>query len=211
MESLNDPLNTVGLRERKKVETRRTIRQVALDLALDRGVETLTVEAIAEAAEVSPRTFFNYFSSKEEALVSDTAAVATRLRSLIVERPRDESPMQSLCAVITGSEPQELMWADRERSPARQRLVQENPTLMSQQLAQYAAMENELAAAFAERLGVDPVEDLWPALLAAVSVSSIRVAIRRWTAGGTASLWDVLRSVFELVDEGVLTAPSGKR
>lgn len=211
MEKSNKPVNPEGLRERKKRETRRNIRRVALDLALESGMENLTIEAIADAAEVSPRTFFNYFSCKEDALVADAAEPTAELCSLIMERPLNEPPLQSLRVVITETDPLSLMQANRERALARQRLVQNDPALTSRQLAQYAAMERELAGTFADRLGVDQDEDLQPALVAAVAVGLIRVALRRWTAGGTKSLSDVIGSVFDLVDEGVLTMPPGIR
>src|SRR5699024_1808460 len=60
---------SLGRREQKKLETRRAIRNAGLDLALENGLESLTVELIAHTAGVSPRTFFNYFASKEDALV----------------------------------------------------------------------------------------------------------------------------------------------
>ena len=62
-----------GRRERKKAETRRAIRDAALERALELGVEHLTVTEITEAVDISPRTFFNYFSCKEDALVTDGA------------------------------------------------------------------------------------------------------------------------------------------
>lgn len=85
----------IGRRERKKLETRRAISRAALDLALENGLDNLTVEAISEAADVSPRTFFNYFPSKEDALVTDAARIGDELRPLILERPAGESPCRS--------------------------------------------------------------------------------------------------------------------
>lgn len=205
MENLDASRMPVGRRERKKIETRRTIRRVALDLAIELGMEHLTIEAITEAADVSPRTFFNYFSCKEDALVTDAAMAATELRPLIVARPPEESPLHALRMVITEADPFSLTQANRERALARQRLVQENPSLLPRQLAQYSSLERELAETLAERLAVDPDQDLRPALLAGITVSVLRVALRRWTAGGPESLSELFRSSFDLLERGVLT------
>src|SRR5699024_10343844 len=102
-------------------------------LALEKGLDNLTVEAISEAADVSPRTFFNYFPSKEDALVTDAARIGDELRPLILERPAGESPMQVLRAVFIEHDPFALVHANRERAVARQRLLQEHPTLIARQ------------------------------------------------------------------------------
>src|SRR5258707_8017576 len=70
----------VSLRERKKLATRRLLRRAALDLVAQRGLTNVTVEDIAEAAEVSPRTFFNYFPSKEAVLFGGDPDRAAELR-----------------------------------------------------------------------------------------------------------------------------------
>ena len=208
MKNLDDVSVPGSRRERKKLETRRTIRRAALDLAVARGIENLTVEAITEAADVSPRTFFNYFASKEDALVTDAAEAAAALRPRILARPAIESPLQVLRTVITENDPFSLMQANRERALARQRLVQENPSLMSRQLVQYSQLEQTFAEAIAERIGVDPDEDLRPMLLAGVAGSVLRVALRHWAAGGSVPLSELLDSAFDQLEQGLLTDPS---
>ena len=103
------------------------IRRVALDLATEHRLEELTVEAIAEGADISPRTFFNYFSHKEDALVTDAAAAATALHPEIIARPADESPLHAIRAMITEHDLFTLMNTDRDRTLARQKLVQQHP------------------------------------------------------------------------------------
>ncbi|SLM92510.1 acyl-CoA-like ligand-binding transcription factor [Brevibacterium yomogidense] len=195
----------ISLRERKKLETRRMIRRVALDLAMEHGLEELTVEAIAQAAEISPRTFFNYFSHKEDALVTDAAAAASALHPAIVARPAEESPLHAIRAVITEHDLFSLMNTDRDRTLARQKLVQQHPTLTSRQLGQHALMEQALRDAVAERLGTDPESDLRPALVAGVAGSVMRIAIQRWTASDDTKLSDLLVSAFDMLEQGLLS------
>lgn len=194
----------VGRRERKKRETRLSIRRAALELALERGVDRLTVEEIAEAADVSPRTFFNYFSCKEDALVMDAAI--GELRTLIRERPAGEPPLDTLRAAITSSGMLGAATMNREQVSSRHRLVSANPSLVPRQMAQYEAVEREMAEAVGERLGVDPDVDLRPALLAAVAAGAVRVALRRWTADGSRLLVEQIESAFDLLSSSELNA-----
>ncbi|MHA6800275.1 TetR/AcrR family transcriptional regulator [Bounagaea algeriensis] len=196
-----------GRREQNKVKTRRALKDAALDLALEQGMESLTVEAISEAAEVAPRTFFNYFACKEDALIVEAAEVAADLHRMITERPSAEPPLRALRAVIAQSDVFGAVHADRKRILARQRLVHEHPSLMSRQLAQYARVERIFTEALAERLGVDPEQDLRPELLAALTVSVLRVAMRRWTADGQQPLYQQIDAAFDLLERGELSEP----
>src|ERR1700688_2036386 len=79
-----------SLRERKKLATRRELRRVALRLIAERGYSNVTVEEIAEVANVSPRTFFNYFPTKEAALFGADPELAAATRDAIVHQwPRE--------------------------------------------------------------------------------------------------------------------------
>lgn len=201
-EGCEEPL---GRRERKKLETHQNIRRVALDIALEIGAENLTVEAITEAADVSQRTFFNYFSSKEDALTTDASAMAEKLVPRIVNRPAEESPLHVLRTALLDSDPFAFLHADRERTLARFRLIRKNAALMSRQLTQFAHLERTFAEAIAERLGLDPEQDLRPNLLAGITSSVLRVAMSHWTADGQKPLREVISSAFDLLEQGLLT------
>ncbi|MEV0228860.1 TetR/AcrR family transcriptional regulator [Nonomuraea sp. NPDC050786] len=102
-------------RERRRAEKRQAIRVAAVKIALDEGLEAATVEAISAAADISPRTFFNYFATKEEALVMGPIWRPDELVDLLGERPADEPAFQSLKVVmrflvVRGR----AIWADME-------------------------------------------------------------------------------------------------
>ncbi len=202
---VDDPtLDQLGRRERKKLETRRAIRDAALERALHLGVEHLTVTEITEAVDIAPRTFFNYFSCKEDALVADGARAAAELRERIAGRPLDEAPLDSLRHALTGSDAFVAAEAGRDQALARQRLIQEHPSLAARQLAQFVVIERALAEALAERMGLEP-GDLRPAVLASLTMGVVGVAIRRWSGEGSESLVVIIAQAFDTLREEDLT------
>src|SRR2546427_104330 len=116
-----------GLRERKKADTRSAIARAALHLAIERGPDAVTVDAIAAAADVSPRTVFNYFGTKEEAILGFDPDRSLELGRAVIERPSRESPLAALRAVfieIATGVPEAA-----EMSRARVQLVHDHPQL----------------------------------------------------------------------------------
>lgn len=166
-----------GLRERKKRATRRALSDAALRLALERGPDHLTVEEISEAVGVSARTFFNYFSSKDEALLGDSPLLSGELpvRSLVLEAG---SVLQGLHRVIVAaagaeSRPEELR--------LRHELMERHPVLIPRFFARVAAFQQTLASAVAERAGADPA-DTYPQLMATVAFAAMQTAMHTWKA-----------------------------
>src|SRR3546814_16572291 len=88
------------LRSRKKLATYRALAHAARELTAERGLEAVTVDDIAAAADVSPRTFFNYFSSKAQAIVGVEPAVLEDLAASLLERPREALPIEAVAAVL---------------------------------------------------------------------------------------------------------------
>ena len=168
---------TAGLRERKKAATRQALHEAALRLAARDGYDHVTVEAIADAAEVSRRTFSNYFASKEEAFVHGDLARIRHLLDLVHERPEGERPWPALLAAVG------RFTADSDdvdpRELAERRELRRHPSLLPYQLAVYAAVERDLATELARRMDGGPDTALRSRLIAATFLTALRVATQQ--------------------------------
>ncbi|MEV8442376.1 TetR/AcrR family transcriptional regulator [Actinosynnema sp. NPDC051121] len=165
-----------GLRERKKLATRTALADAALRLCVAHGLDGVTVEQLATEAGVSLRTFFNYFSSKEEAVVAGDVATAAAFVRAFADRPADEPVLEALRAALVDVVPDRI---DPERV-AQLRALRRTPALLPYQIAAFAVQERELAAAVAARVGVDPATDLYPAMFAATVMATLRVVVGWW-------------------------------
>lgn len=194
-------------RDRKKSETRDALRAAALRLALEHGYDQLTVEAITAEADVSLRTFFNYFSSKDDALLAPDVDRAAELARALVARPAAEPPVVALRAVFLG-----LADLLEERQPlwqARNALLRANPHLWPRMAAGFVAFERSLAEAVAARTGTDPDRDLYPGVVAASVVGALRAALAQWRTADAASLPALLSDAFDVLAGGLsLPAPA---
>ncbi|GAA1509737.1 TetR/AcrR family transcriptional regulator [Sphaerisporangium rubeum] len=192
---MND--DAMDLRTRNRRATREAIGNAALRLAIEQGPHGLAlvrVADIAEAAGVSPRTYNNYFSSREEAICALQADQARRLGEALRARPATEPFDQAVVAAVielyTGPEP------DR----AGLRMIMQTPELEGEALKAFTMAEPPLTEAIAARTGTDPARDLFPAVTAAAVAGAIRVAGRHWLSPGTAeSFADILRTALSHV------------
>jgi AcrR family transcriptional regulator len=168
-----------GLRERKKIATRKALGLAAMRLAVDRGLDNVLVEDIAEAAGVSTRTFNNYFSSKYEAICALGFDRAMRIGAALRERPADEC----LWTAITGAVMSEYGAADRaldEDWMAGVRLVTSTPALRGEYLKVQAMTQYSLAEAIAIRTGSSLAGSMFPRILAASVTAAVQAALERW-------------------------------
>jgi AcrR family transcriptional regulator len=196
---------TDGLRERKKAETRKALTSAALRLAQELGPDGVTVEAIAEAAGVSPRTFFNYFPSKEDAIVGVSPNESTQLLADLVARPDGEDALGSLRAMALTAAVR--LQADADDLWARHQLAEVHPPLAMRRAARFAAVERVLAEEIARRTGLDVVRDPYPVLAASTALGAIRVAMSVWNERGRPGpLADTMDETFTLLARG-LPAP----
>lgn len=196
------PEAPLGLRERKKIECRRAIAAAARELAMAHGVDGFTVEEAAERAGVSARTFFNYFGSKEEAIIGfDRTQVAT-IRQRLLDRPPSEEPLAALGALFL-DDPARLE-ANAHGLATRTELVRRHPSLMPYHLAASWEIERGLVAAMAERLGVDPHADPYPTVVVAVAVAALRSTMLWWhDSGRPGDLSDHLAAAFATLAAGL--------
>ena len=189
----------LGLRDRKKLATRGRIHREAVALALRHGVDRVTVEGIAAAADVSPRTFFNYFATKEDAFVGADPTAADRLAAAVVARPEGETPLTAVRHVLV--EHLAALEADEELWRMRRRLAAGEPTLAARLAGANDRLESALVDAVYRRTGSDPGADVRPALGARVAMAAVRAAVGAHVASGfSGSLRSRLDEAFALVD-----------
>ena len=171
----------VGLRERKKRATRQALSSAALRLAIERGLDNVTIEDITAEADVALRTFRNYFASKYEAVAAIGADRARRIGMSLLERPVTEPLWEALThAVLEHYEGTDQAFG-RERMAALGRVLQ-TPAMRGEYLKVNFEMQNALAAAIAERIGTGLEADMFPQVLAGAVTAASQVAIRRWYA-----------------------------
>lgn len=192
--------NEAGRRERKKLQTHAALRSAALRLSAERGLRRVTVEDIAEAADVSLRTFYAHFPTKEDAIVGFDASRVEGLRFALLDRPIDEAPLDSLQFVLHA-----LHVESSEEWPLRMRVIKTNPSLLPRMFASFAIFERAMIEAIAERTHTDPTIDLYPALVTAVATGAFRAAISAWRNGGEKlDFDDLFASAFEQVGNGLV-------
>ncbi|MEV7597725.1 TetR family transcriptional regulator [Kitasatospora sp. NPDC089797] len=189
----------LSLRERKKLKTRQTVRREAYRLFSEQGYENTTVEQIAAAAEVSPSTFFRYFATKEDLVLTDEYDPA--ILAALLERPADEPFLQSCRTVLIGLIHQ-LLEHERREMVTRMRLITEVPALRAG-LSRSGSSPHELfLTALTRRAGVtEPTYDM--RVTAATLGAAATEAVLQWAAGGGRE------DIAELVDRTYALLESG--
>jgi AcrR family transcriptional regulator len=167
-----------SLRERRKDRTRRMIQAEALRLFAAKGFQATTVEEIAAAADVAPRTFFRYFPTKEEVVF--WADYQPTLAAFVATRPDDEPALEALRrGIVDGLAA--FYAQDRERLLERIRLAFRTAALHPRLWQQQAEWAAGMAGILVERLGAHP-DDLEVRAIAAAVAAALFVAIEEWQA-----------------------------
>jgi AcrR family transcriptional regulator len=200
---------SLGLRERKKQQTKERLIGAALRLFRDRGYEGATVESIAEQAEVSVTTFFRYFDSKEDVFLEGHRAIIDRVEAAIRER----SPGVSVIAALRGTIV-EILRAQPEleiRDEPQHKDLDAVPELRERIREHEEQIRGAISDAYAEQLGV-PVDDMRPRLLAGAVLSAIDSARSAWLEDRTdVSLGVYLVKALDVVEQMTLPVLSGSQ
>ena len=198
---------TEGLRERHRKRTAADLEEAALRLFCEKGFDSVTIDDIAVAADVSRRTFFRYFASKEDVILSDHPRRLGELQAALDLRPTDEPALTALRHAIlslAGSFEEQ-----RDHMLRRFRLVTTTPALEARSLCLQRNWEAAVTGMLAQRMGVDPAKDLRPGVVAATTMAAMRMATTNWlAAGGEGDLPAIVAEALDLLDGGLQAAAS---
>ncbi|EAR23900.1 transcriptional regulator, TetR family protein [marine actinobacterium PHSC20C1] len=186
----------LGLRDRKRLETRLRIETAAVEIVMTEGLDGATVDMISERAEISPRTFFNYFDSKEDAILGlqEMGEVQRAIAAGIGSSESDDlvSAIVSTMFEIVGP-----VAARTQLKAQRMLLVKEHPRLLSRQFHQFTQLNSTMSAAVVEfltqretTLPRDP--EHVAEIAVAACIASVRIAVKEWVANGATAEIDTM-------------------
>ena len=199
---MSDPDSAeLGLRERKRLATRRAILIAAAQLVRERGFDGVTIDEISRVADVSPRTFFNYFGSKEEAVVGELPVLPDQVHvdAFIADRG---DILRGIGELLAAS--MDIAFQDHEIVRLRKDIVTRYPHLTASRMAGFLQFEEELIAVVARRLAAQHPEAAPDArerdarLITYVALAATRHAWMTWATSEdpTSSLLHGLRETF---------------
>lgn len=169
-------------RSRKKSQTRTDLIEAGAALFAAYGFDETTTTDVAERADVSQRTLFRHFPTKESLLYGDMDDVRLELRAALADRPPGEPILTSIREAMVSLG--DNFERNRGRRLLQGRLAASYPSVSAYSRATLQTeWEREIIDAVAAALGVDPLIDPRPEMVAGATLSAIRHAIRRWTAG----------------------------
>lgn len=194
-----------GLRERKKRRTRDALLRAALLLFIAQGYEQTTVDEIAEAVDVSQRTFFRYFANKEEAVFAVQDLVESHFVAELRARPAAEGPLRAMRAAVLAA------WDTVEEALSEvvpidlymrsYRLIESTPALLAVHLRRSTELEERISRLIAEREGLDVDGDPRPRVAVAAFSGVMRVTGRLWGQGEDTSVAAIRRMTEAYLDQ----------
>ena len=189
-----------GLRERKKLKTRTAIQREAMRLFQEQGYEETTIEQIAEAVEISPSTFFNYFRTKEDVVFYDP--YDPLFISMLMAVPNDV-PLGVALRRTVSEGLAAIFETDREVIVARGKLIMEVPSLRARVWEELERSHELFSGVLAERTGRDP-HDFELRVMTMMTIAAVWVAGVEWLRqGGRGDLLEVYNRALDIAEAGV--------
>lgn len=184
-----------GLRERKKRETKKRLTEKGIALFLEKGFDHTTLDEIAAAAGISRRTFFYYFTSKDEVLLSLQSGIGEMLADEVRRAPATSTPIDAVreaaVGVCNAIPTHDMIEMDR--------LMRTSPSVQARKQASYVQQEGEIYEALRERWP-EPERSMALRVVAMLSVGAMRIAGDIFNREqGTRPMVDVLREAFDSV------------
>lgn len=192
----------LGLRELKKRQTRDSIAAAALKLTEEKGLSNVTIEEIALEAFISPRTFSNYFSSKEEAVLASGVTVTEEVLEAFSGSTSDDPPLKTLCELMVGLSRKH---PERLRQSARMNVLEEdNQSLRPFRITQEVELIFDLSQRVAARTHTDISSDVYPTLVASAAISAMLTSLSLWAHAGfpEGRLPELIEESFTMASEG---------
>jgi AcrR family transcriptional regulator len=169
--------NRDSIHRKKQEFVRHELWVAATEMFFVSGFDETTIEQIAARANVSRRTFFRYFSSKEDVMAHTIKGYGAALVHALHDQPEDLSPLEAARAVVKRVA---RLAADHPHSDRTLTIIARSPSARSAQLLQLPMIEDELTQAFATRGHTKPNDDLTNRLLASLTLSITTLTIHRW-------------------------------
>ena len=198
-------------RSRKKQLTRDALIQAALRLFEAKGYDHTAIHEITDAVDVSERTFFRYFASKEDLVLSFVREGAAEFAEALAVRPADEDPLTAARGAFLTSL-RRLTGATADAVPTYLsvlRLIDSTPVLLAAHLRYTHDHDHEVIEVLARREGVDPVTDRRPRVLAGIIGAVVFLALRDWRAGDDQSP-EAMAAVFDSYADALVPALTGR-
>ncbi|WP_326701226.1 TetR family transcriptional regulator [Streptomyces sp. NBC_01754] len=203
--------NAPERRARKARRTRDTLARCAFELVLDRGLRGVTVEEIAQAADVDRRTFSRYFPNKEAAVLDSVRGDGARINQALRARPAAEPPLTAYRRAVFDwlYDPAAEPWHTRPRIFELLVMAEEEPTLYAAFHRIRVDAQEESVAILAARLAVDPRRDPRPAVAVAAGAGALLAAQTAWVRSSRpAALPEFVADAFDALSAELLRTPA---
>lgn len=202
------PQPGVVLRERRRRRLAAEIERTALELFAERGFAAVTTDEIASAVDISQRTFFRYFPSKEDLLLGDPSAQEEVLVSALQRQPPDVDPVRALHDALLYMAQESV--GDDGLLELRLKVLAQSPDTLAAAFEQRRPFLQRLTPLVAERMGVDPARDMRPALIVSLSTQASYVAWWHWFSNGASRpLHELIRAALDGSAAGLTAVAAG--